>query len=59
MSDLRDAPQVLFRMIAEVLTYRMGWMEVTFTNRINPGRGLAIWNDRIDPELRDIITCIE
>lgn len=42
MSDLRDARKVLFRMTAEVLIYRMGWMELTFTNRVNPGSRTGI-----------------
>lgn len=45
---LRDAAQGSSRMIAEVPTYRMGCMEVTFTQRGNPGRG----HNRNDPKLR-------
>lgn len=39
LSELRDAPKGLSRMIAQVLTHRMGWMEVIFTNRVNPEKG--------------------
>lgn len=35
--------QRLSRMIGEVLASTVGWMEVTFTNRVNPGRGPGVW----------------
>lgn len=44
MSELRDAVKGLFGIIAEVLASRMGCTEVTFTNRVIPGRGLGTWN---------------
>lgn len=50
---LRDAVGLLCRMNAEVLASRMGWVEVTFTSRLNLGRGPGIYGmpDRTDPDL--------
>lgn len=42
MSEFRDVLKELFKMIAEVLASRMGWREVTFTNRVIPGRGPGV-----------------
>lgn len=51
LSELRAATQGPSRMIADVLTYRIRWMEETGTARVFPGRGL----DRTNPKLTAII----
>lgn len=58
MSELQDVLLGLSRLIDDVLASRMGWMQVTFANRLNPGKRTRCMDYMIGLTLNlHIVTC--